>query len=140
MLHGTDAEGADMSVKIRTGYSFRHAVGLPDEIVDWASQQAWPGLAIADTGAFGWVRWAKACKKRDIKPVFGLELAVALQEGSLHVGKPVTDMCTFIAKNTVEPLSNLFHTATDQFRYQPLLSLGQAFGIPGVTRIVGHRT
>jgi DNA polymerase III alpha subunit len=73
---------------------------------------------------FGWTRWGKVCKAHDLKPVFGVEIGVT---PSLNETRPTVDHWTFIAKDSVKPLNDLLALATQQFRYQPLLTIPQAF-------------
>lgn len=125
-------------MKIRTGYSFRNAVGKIDKVVDRIRAIGWSYAPITDTAStFGYVRWMKACKKAELKPIFGVELAVTR---SIQAKKPATDYWTFIAKDSLEPIHHLISTATNQFRYVPLLTIEQALAAPGVIKIVGHRS
>lgn len=127
-----------MSIRIRTGYSFRKAVGSIDHVLDRVKECGWETAAITDTAStFGFVRWGKACDKRGIKPVFGVELAVS---PSIHAKKPASDHWTFITKDDIGPLNRLVAMASEQFRYQPLLSIEQALNAEGVFKIVGHRS
>jgi DNA polymerase III alpha subunit len=97
----------------------------------------WPVAPITDRAStFGWVRWEALAKKNDLRPVFGVELAVA---ESIHEKKPTVDYWTFIAIDEVAPINRLVELATEQFRYQPLLTYAQAMAAEGVYRVVGHR-
>lgn len=58
---------------IRTEFSFRRAYGKVEDVIQVAGGSA---LAITDTGTWGHVTFAKACKKAGIKPIFGVEVAV----------------------------------------------------------------
>lgn len=125
-------------MKIRTGYSFRNAVGKIDKVIARLQQIGWDFAPITDTAStFGYVRWKKACDKAGLKPVFGVELAVTR---SIHAKKPAVDFWTFIAKDSLEPIHNLIAMATNQFRYQPLLTIEQALAAENVFKIVGHRS
>src|SRR5690606_14569262 len=93
---------------------------------------------ITDTAStFGWVKWKKAAQKADLKPVFGVELAVT---PSINEKKPSVDYWTFIAQDSIEPINDLIALATSQFRYQPLLTREQASSRSDVWAIMGHRT
>lgn len=123
--------------RLRTGYSFRTAVGGLDEVLDRIQEVGWPVAPITDRAStFGWVKWEKAAVKRDLRPVFGVELAVV--ENACEK-KPTTDHWVFLAQEAVEPVNRLVFTATTQFRYQPLVTYGQAVAAEGVVRIAGHR-
>lgn len=127
-----------MSVRIRTGYSFRNAFGHLPDVMEAIKSAGLSKAPITDTSStFGFVRWSKLCKNNEIDPVFGVELAVAK---SLNEKKPRVDYWTFIAKDGLEPLHALIEIATTQFRYQPTLSLDQAIAAEGVMKIVGHLT
>ena len=127
-----------MSVRVRTGYSFRMAVGRIEDVIDRIKEMGWKAAPITDTAStFGWVKWSKLCKKNDIKPVFGVELAVSR---SINEKKPSVDYWTFIAKDSLVPLHELVSLATSQFRYQPVISVEQALERDDVFIIMGHRT
>lgn len=127
-----------MSARIRTGFSFRNAVGHTPEVISRIQECGWRYAPITDTAsAFGWVKWKKACAKAGLKPVFGIELAVS---HSVTAKKPTYDKWTFIARDSLEPLSELLHTATKQFHYEPVLKIEQAHEAEGVFKIIGHRT
>jgi len=128
--------------RIRTGYSFRNAVGKLDNVIKRLSEihnedGTYPAAPITDrASAFGWVRWSKLCEDHDVRPVFGVELAVTK---SINEKRPVADHWTFIAGKSLVPINQLIELATQQFRYQPLLTYEQALA-SGVTVIVGHRS
>lgn len=127
-----------MTVRLRTGYSFRSAVGKLDEVASRLKEIGATYAPITDTAStFGWVKWTKVCKKLDLKPVYGVELAVT---PSINEKKPSVDYWTFIARDSLKPLHELIEIATRQFRYQPLLTREQAWGRDDVSIIVGHRT
>ncbi len=88
--------------------------------------------------AFAWVRWSKLAKKAGLKPVFGIELAVNIGTGDEK--RPTFDYWTFIAKDDLLPLNQLFELATEQFKYEPQLTLQQAQDAFGVFKIVGNRS
>ncbi|HEY7821944.1 MAG TPA: DNA polymerase III subunit alpha [Acidimicrobiia bacterium] len=110
--------------RLRTGYSFRAAAGSLEECMSRVQECGWPVAPITDRAStFGWVRWSKLAAKNDLRPVFGVELAVAK---SVSEKKPAVDHWTFIARDTIAPINKLVELATEQFRYQPLLSYAQA--------------
>ncbi len=127
-----------MSARIRTGFSFRHAVGHVSEVISRIQECGWTHAPITDTAsAFGWVKWNKLCLKAGLKPVFGVELGVS---AAIHAKKPSIDRWTFIAQGSLQPLSELIRLATAQFRYEPLLTVDQALEVEGVFKVVGHKT
>lgn len=124
-------------MRIRSGYSFRVAVGHLTEVMEAVKRAELPFAPLTDTAStFGWVRWSKLCEKEGIKPVFGIELAVSSEPTAK---KPVMDHWTFIAKDTLEPISKLLEVATAQFRYEPLLTYEQAMAVDAI-KIVGHKS
>jgi DNA polymerase III alpha subunit len=90
---------------------------------------------ITDTAStFGFARWARAAKKEGLRPVFGVELSVT---PSPSAKKPVMDRWTFLALDSLAPLHKLIALATEQFRYEPLLTYQQAQQALGVFKIAG---
>jgi DNA polymerase III alpha subunit len=126
-------------IRIRTGYSFREAVGSLDEVAQQLKSvhqsNRWPMTDRSST--FGWLRWEKLAKKNGAIPVFGVELAVS---ESIHAKKPSFDFWTFLAKSDVACINRLVEMATTQFRYRPLLTIEQALAQEGVYKIAGNRT
>lgn len=121
--------------RIRTGYSFRSAFGHIPDVMSRVVAAGLPAAPITDRAStFGWVGWSKGAKAAGIKPVFGVELAVT---PSIHAKKPVRSYWTFLAKSDVFPVNRLLKAATEQFRYEPLLTYEQALSAEGVVRIVG---
>jgi DNA-directed DNA polymerase III PolC len=125
-------------IRVRTGYSFRSAAGGIEDVMSRLQECDYPAAPITDrSSTFGWVKWSKLAKKNGLKPVFGVELAVT---DSIHAKKPAVDYWTFIAHDSLRPLNQLIETATEQFRYEPLLTYAQAQDITGVSRIIGSRS
>jgi DNA polymerase III alpha subunit len=125
------------SVKLRTGYSFRNAAGQIDDVLDRLVELGATYAPITDTAStFGFAQWDKAARKRGLKPVFGVELAVST---SIHAKKPTADMWTFLAQDDLSAVNRLVDLATTQFRYQPLLTLEQAMAATGVSVVTGSR-
>ena len=124
-------------MRIRTGYSFRKAVGKLDAVASRLLECGYPAFPITDTAStFGFNRWSKLCKAKGAKPIFGVELAVS---PSPNAKKPITDHWTFIAKDDLSAIHHLVSTASRQFRYQPLLNYEQAIKAQGVFKIAGHK-
>lgn len=123
--------------RLRTGYSFRAAAGSIEECVSRVQEIGWPVAPITDRAStFGWTRWGKAAKDAGLRPVFGVELAVA---ESVHEKKPSVDFWTFIAKDSLAPINRLIGLATEQFRYQPMLSYEQASAAAADVFVVAGR-
>lgn len=123
--------------RIRTGYSFRTAVGRIEEVLDRLQECNYKYAPITDRAScFGYVRYAKEAAVRGMRPIFGIELAVT---DDATAKKPIVDHWTFIATDSLQPIYSLLLQATQQFRYEPLLTYGQALSAP-VPRIMGRRT
>ena len=63
-------------LKIRTEYSFKLAYGHIEQVTDRLQSLGCKAAAITDrSSTFGHINWAKHCKIKGIKPLFGVELA-----------------------------------------------------------------
>jgi DNA polymerase III alpha subunit len=125
-------------MKIRTGFSFRNAAGSIDQVLDRIKATGATVAPISDfSSTFAFNRWKKAAKKRDLRPIFGVELAVG---ASIHEKKPIRDLWSFFAINEIEPLNKLVNIATGQFHYTPALTYEQAMNAPGVIKIAGSKS
>lgn len=125
-------------IRVRSGYSFRSAAGMIDDVAGRLKEVGSEYAPLTDRAStFGWVRWEKICKKHNMKPIFGVELAVT---ESISAKKPVVDYWTFIAIDDIKFVNELVYLATSQFRYEPLLTYEQAATAPGVFKVVGHRS
>lgn len=81
-------------LRMRTEFSFRRAYGRLEDVVKVAGG---PSLAITDTGTWGHVQFAKACKKDGIRPIFGVELAV-VADARVREKQPTASVA-FLARN-----------------------------------------
>lgn len=127
-----------MSIRNRTSYSFRNAIGNISENHKKITEICGGFSPLTDTASvFGFTRWSKLCKKANSKPIFGIELAVAK---AIHDKKPGYDYWTFIAKDDLRSIHELLYLATQQFRYVPILTLTQANAAQGVFKIAGSKT
>lgn len=84
-------------------------------IVDRASELGMKGIAITDHGKVGsYIKFYKACKKKNIKPIFGIEaylchnLDNGVREPRYHI--------TLLAKN-IEGYRNILRLATESHRH-----------------------
>lgn len=124
-------------MRIRTGYSFRSAAGSIDDIMASVVECGYSAAPISDRAStFGFVKWRKAAKNANLRPVFGVEIAVT---DSLNAKKPSKDFWTFFAIDDLKSINDLVELSTNQFRYEPLLTYEQAMAAEGVIKIVGHR-
>jgi error-prone DNA polymerase len=62
---------------VASGYSMRHGANHPADLVARAAEHGMGALALTDRdGLYGAVKFAIACRAADIRPVFGVDLAV----------------------------------------------------------------
>lgn len=125
-------------MRVRTGYSFRQACGHLPDVMERLKVIEAPVAPISDRAStFAFHRWSKLAKQNGLRPVYGVELAVS---PSVHAKKPATDMWLFFARQDVSTINRLVELSTQQFRYQPLLSIQQAFdAAKDCVVVVGHR-
>ena len=125
-------------MKLKTGYSFRHAVGHLPEVISRLVEIGSPIAPIADTcSTFGFVRWTKLAKEAGLRPIYGVALNVVPELGA---PKPVTDEWTFFAKDSLRPLHDLIYLATSNPGKEPSLLYRQALEAPGLIKLSGNRT
>jgi error-prone DNA polymerase len=63
---------------VASGYSLRHGASHPHVLVERAAEHGMDTLALTDRdGMYGVVKFATACRKAGIRPVFGVDLAIA---------------------------------------------------------------
>jgi error-prone DNA polymerase len=63
---------------VASGYSLRHGASHPHQLVARAAEHGMDALALTDRdGAYGVVKFAQACQQAGIRPVFGVDLAMA---------------------------------------------------------------
>lgn len=123
-------------IRVRTGYSFRTAVGALEAVAARLKQINAPVWPITDRAStFGFTRWNKLAGKSGKRPLFGVELAVT---PSINEKKPTVDYWTFLAKQDIAEVNRLVQLATSQFRYEPLLTYEQALQ-SDTLRLVGGR-
>ncbi|WP_299955655.1 DNA polymerase III subunit alpha [uncultured Modestobacter sp.] len=62
---------------VASGYSMRHGANHPADLVTRAADHGMRALALTDRdGLYGAVKFALACRSADIRPLFGVDLAV----------------------------------------------------------------
>lgn len=124
-------------MRVRTGYSFKTAIGKLPLVLDCVVVNKYPAAPISDRcSTFGFSAWAKLCKEAKIKPVFGVELAVATDQGEK---KLTIDYWSFFAIDSLRPLHDLIAVATSAPGSEPSLTYAQAAGAKGVLAIAGER-
>lgn len=124
-------------MRVRTGYSFKTAIGHLEEVFNRLVELKYPAFPITDRmSTFGFNRWTKLCKAKKVRPVYGVEIAVVSELG---VKKPVTDYWTFFAKSSLRDLHNLIATATINPGTLPCLTYAQALSAKGLIKVSGER-
>ena len=112
-------------MRVRTGYSFRQAAGKIEAVMDRIET---PWAPITDRAStFGFNRWKKLAQSRGKKPIYGIEIAVSPEPTAKKVTR---SYFTFIARDNIAPINQLLHRATEQFRYEPLLSYHDLSWLP----------
>lgn len=124
-------------MRIRTGYSFRTAVGHLPDVLARVQECRWGIAPISDRmSTFGFARWTKYAKEADLKPVYGVEIPCVYKLGDK---KPITDHWTFFAKESLRPLHDLIYLATENNGRFATLEYAQAMAQEGVVVIAGER-
>ncbi len=117
---------------LRTGYSFKTAVGSVDDVLSRIKELGWSTAPIADqTSTFGFVTWTKKAKALDLRPVYGARLNVSPDPAAK---KPALDAWTFLAIDDLRPLHDLIYAGT-----RSALTYQEAIAAPGVIKIAGPR-
>src|SRR5207245_2013802 len=72
-------------LSVRTTYSLREGAIRPEELAAATRKLGMDAVAITDTnGLYGAVRFAQACARHDVKPIFGARLTVDASKGGRH--------------------------------------------------------
>lgn len=121
----------------RSGFSFHVAAGHLRDVVSRAKEIGLKAVPLSDRAStFGFVELEKACKKEDLKPVYGVELGVV---PTLGEKKPRPDYFKFLAIDALRPLHDLIREATMNVGREPSISYAQVIEAPGVYKISGER-
>lgn len=122
-------------MRIRTGFSFRNAVGHLPDVLKRLQEIGWKVAPISDTNStFGFNKFTKLAKKAGLRPIYGVELAVATP--TVGDEKSAQSYWTFFAKDNLRSLHDLIGTATSQ---DDELTYQQALSFDGI-KIAGERT
>jgi DNA polymerase III alpha subunit len=118
---------------IKTGYSFRTAIGHLSNVTSRLSELKWSAAPIADRGStFGHVSWSKACREANLRPVYGVEIGVTAEP---YAKRPSMDHWVFLAKHRMEDLNALISYATDVDGREPFITYDVAMDADGVIKI-----
>ena len=122
---------------IRSGYSFRTACGHLPDVADRVKEIGWTTAPLADRmSTFAFNKWAKECKARALRPVYGVELAAVPELGEK---RPRADYWKFLAVDALRPLHDLIYQATNNPGREPSLTYAQALAADGVFVVAGER-
>lgn len=124
-------------MRIRTGYSFRTAVGHLPDVMTRLQEIGAKAAPISDRcSTFGFTRWTKLAKAAGLKPIYGVEIAVV---PALGQKRPPIDYWTFFAIDSLRPLHELIWRATNSPEKEPSLTYSQALKSEGLFVIAGER-
>jgi DNA-directed DNA polymerase III PolC len=124
-------------LRVRTGYSFRTAVGHLPDVMARVKEIGWDVAPISDRmSTFGFTRWTKLCEKEGLRPIYGVEIPCV---AALGEKKPTTDNWTFFALDSLRPLHELIYKATNNPGKEPTLLYTQAMAQEGVIIVSGER-
>lgn len=124
-------------MRIRTGYSFRTAYGHLEQVMAALKAQGATVAPISDRmSTFGFNRWTKLCKKNEIRPMYGVELAVVAMLGEK---KPVVDYWCFWATKDLLELNEAIGLATENPGKEPSLTIAQAMAFKTLVKVAGER-
>jgi len=125
-------------MRIRTGYSFKTAIGSLDDVLNRLKDTNATYAPISDrVSTFGFNRWAKKAKAAGLIPVFGVEIGVVPELG---MKKPPMAYWTFFAREDLKALNDLVAMATLNPGKEPSLTYEQAQSTQGLLRIAGEWT
>lgn len=121
---------------VRTGYSFKTAVGTVEEVLTCVKDAGQRLAILADRDStFAFNKWTKGAKKAGLRPVYGVELGVVPQYG---LKKPPVDYWRFVAKGSLRPLHDLIAKAHS--KPGGYLLYNDALAAYGVIKVTGERT
>lgn len=108
------------NIALRSEYSFKQTFGKIESLIDYGKESGFLGVADFNN-TFSHVKLEQACKKENIKPIFGVRLEV-LKENVKQRGL-CGPIYIFIAKNNqgLFEINNLVKTAYDRFYYKPFI-------------------
>lgn len=108
-----------MHIGLQTEYSFKKCYGRVPDILDKVKSMGHTFAGIADFGnTFGHVTWERECKKRGIKPLFGVRLNV-VHEGSKQRRCDTPRIIIATNKKGLIELHKMVELSYDMFYYIP---------------------
>ncbi|MHB0979471.1 MAG: PHP domain-containing protein, partial [Thermoleophilia bacterium] len=89
--HGGPAPPPFVHLHVHSNFSFLDGGSRIGELVERAAELGQPALALTDhDGLYGAIRFAKACMRRGIQPIFGAEVCVEPLAGEAPAGSDET--------------------------------------------------
>lgn len=74
-----------------SGFSLRYGASHPERLAERAAERGMDALALTDRDTLaGAVRFARACEREGVRPLFGVDLAVSPVAGDGHAHRPRT--------------------------------------------------
>src|SRR5436305_414848 len=70
-----------IQLRVRTEFSFKQAYGPLTQVAAALKAIGTPAAGMVDPSTWGHVRWAAACDKASIRPLFGTEVVVPQSDG-----------------------------------------------------------
>lgn len=100
-----------------THFSFRKATGSPEEVVLKIKELGYDYAALSDIeNTFALMDWKRACEKHNIKPIYGVKLAVT---ESPNAKKVSYDYFTFYAKDNLKDLNDVISLSYENGKSLP---------------------
>ena len=121
---------------VKTGYSFKHAVGHLKDVVSRVKECGFRTLAVADAfSTYGFVKLTRLAEAEGLRMVYGVDLLMARELGARRQGQ---DRWTFLAKDSLRPLHDLIDKAALNLGREPCLTYDQALEAQGVIKVMGE--
>ncbi|MCG7529560.1 PHP domain-containing protein, partial [Streptomyces sp. OfavH-34-F] len=76
-------------LRTASGFSLRYGASHPERLVERAAERGMDALALTDRDTLaGAVRFARACAREGVRPLFGVDLAVGPVAGDAAAPRP----------------------------------------------------
>jgi DNA polymerase III alpha subunit len=124
-------------MRLKTGYSFKTAVGSLEEGIARLKALGATEAPIADRcSTFGWTRWCRLAENVGLRPVLGVDLAMVPRLGEK---KPSPSYVTMYAKDDIAAVHAAIAKATWNVTKEPMLTYEQALTLPGLIKIADEK-
>src|SRR5215510_13075699 len=96
-------------LNVRSYFSLRDGAFSPEDLVRRAAALGMPAVAMTDrNGLYGSARFAAACQREGVRPIFGATLTVRL-----HEGRETADRSVVVLAKDARGYGNLCRLLTD---------------------------